>query len=402
MEKKNYYDWLEISKNASPEVIDKAYKALVKKYHPDLQEGENKLKAEEIIKHINEAYAILSDEVKRKQYDETIKEETISREDYDRLQEELNTMKRQSATTNYQANYQNYNVNNNTNYNTNDNMFGYNNYLVLDSLFNIKYVVSLNELKHYDLISTNKISAYSESFYGMDYYNSYLYKNPYSLSLGYMVSNKIKENFECNNPFDCQNKIINNMTNTNNKVYYEQILDENFKLKDQDFYLLPIINNFNSDQNYQLCVNYKCFKLDDKINKSLFFENNFDSIEITKENINDIYLAYFNFDEFINKYNILKENQLNITSFKENHIKGNINVDDNNVLFLSIPYDDGFKILVDNKEVNYYKVIDNFIGLDLEKGYHDIEIIYEVKGFKLGLFVSLLSLITYILIRKHL
>ena len=115
MEKKNYYDWLEISKNASPEVIDKAYKALVKKYHPDLQEGENKLKAEEIIKHINEAYAILSEETKRKQYDETIKEETISREDYDRLQEELNTMKRQSATTNHQVNYQNYNVNNNAN-----------------------------------------------------------------------------------------------------------------------------------------------------------------------------------------------------------------------------------------------------------------------------------------------
>ena len=113
-------------------------------------------------------------------------------------------------------------------------------------------------------------------------------------------------------------------------------------------------------------------------------------------------MAYFDFDEFINKYNILKNNQLNITSFKENYIKGNINVDDNNVLFLSIPYDDGFKILVDSKEVDYYKVIDNFIGLDLEKGYHDIEIIYEVKGFKLGLFVSLLSLITFILIRKHL
>ena len=71
-------------------------------------------------------------------------------------------------------------------------------------------------------------------------------------------------------------------------------------------------------------------------------------------------------------------------------------------MFLTIPYDEGFKILVDGKETKYYKVIDNFIGLDLEKGYHDIEIIYEVKGFKLGLFVSLLSLITYILIRKHL
>ena len=287
-------------------------------------------------------------------------------------------------------------------YNTNNNMLGYNNYLVLDSLFNIKYVVSLNELKNYDLISTNKISAYSESFYGIDYFDSYLYKNTYSLSLGYMVSDKIKENFKCNNPFDCQNKIINNMTNTSNNVYDEQILDENLNLKNKDFYLLPIIDNFENNQNYQLCVNYKCIKLDDNINRSLFFENNFDNIEIKTENINELYLAYFNFDEFINKYNILKNNQLNIISFKENHIKGNINVDDNNVLFLSIPYDNGFKILVDNKEVDYYKVIDNFIGVDLEKGYHDIEIIYEVKGFKLGLFVSLLSLITFILIRKHL
>ena len=217
-----------------------------------------------------------------------------------------------------------------------------------------------------------------------------------------MVSDKIKENFKCNNPFDCQNKIINNMTNTSNNVYDEQILNENLNLKNKDFYLLPIIDNFENNQNYQLCVNYKCIKLDDNINRSLFFENNFETIEIIKENINDIYLAYFNYDEFINKYNMLKENQLIITSFEENHIKGNINVTDNNVLFLSISYDDSFKILVDNKEVNYYKVIDNFIGLDLEKGYHDIEIIYEVKGFKLGLFISLISLITFILIRKHL
>ena len=93
---------------------------------------------------------------------------------------------------------------------------------------------------------------------------------------------------------------------------------------------------------------------------------------------------------------------MNITSFEENHIKGNINVTDNNVLFLSISYDDSFKILVDNKEVDYYKVIDNFIGLDLEDGYHDIEIIYGVKGFKLGIFISLISLIIFILIRKHL
>ena len=109
MEEKNYYDWLEISRNASPEVVEKAYKTLVKKYHPDLQEGENKQQAEEMIKKINEAYSVLSDETKRKQYDETIKEDTISKEDYDRLQQELNNMRRQSTT----------NDNHNTNHVTN-------------------------------------------------------------------------------------------------------------------------------------------------------------------------------------------------------------------------------------------------------------------------------------------
>ena len=109
MEEKNYYDWLEISRNASPEVVEKAYKTLVKKYHPDLQEGENKQQAEEMIKKINEAYSVLSDETKRKQYDETIKEDTISKEDYDRLQQELNNMRKQSTT----------NDNHNTNHVTN-------------------------------------------------------------------------------------------------------------------------------------------------------------------------------------------------------------------------------------------------------------------------------------------
>ena len=40
----NYYEILEVNKNASPEIIEKAYKTLVKKYHPDLQKDEDKNK----------------------------------------------------------------------------------------------------------------------------------------------------------------------------------------------------------------------------------------------------------------------------------------------------------------------------------------------------------------------
>lgn len=75
----NYYDILEVSQKASEEVIEKAYKVLAKKYHPDLQTPENKNQAEEKMKKINEAYSILSDQQKRAEYDEKLLE---SKEEY--------------------------------------------------------------------------------------------------------------------------------------------------------------------------------------------------------------------------------------------------------------------------------------------------------------------------------
>lgn len=74
MEKQTLYEILEVSENASAEVIEKAYKVLVKKYHPDLQEASEKQKAEEKMKKINEAYDVLCDEARRREYDEELRE----------------------------------------------------------------------------------------------------------------------------------------------------------------------------------------------------------------------------------------------------------------------------------------------------------------------------------------
>lgn len=68
---KNYYDILEISQKATKEEIQKAFRKFAKKYHPDVNKGN--LKNEERFKEIKEAYEILKDEKKRKQYDESIK-----------------------------------------------------------------------------------------------------------------------------------------------------------------------------------------------------------------------------------------------------------------------------------------------------------------------------------------
>ncbi len=66
--KKDYYEILGIPKDASPDDVKKAYKELVKKWHPDLH-PDDKSEAEQKFKEIHEAYEVLSDPQKRAQYD---------------------------------------------------------------------------------------------------------------------------------------------------------------------------------------------------------------------------------------------------------------------------------------------------------------------------------------------
>lgn len=78
---KNYYQILEVDQRASKEVIEKAYRTLVKKYHPDLYATAQKKEAEMRLRELNEAYNILSDDFLREQYDFELRKESIRKEE---------------------------------------------------------------------------------------------------------------------------------------------------------------------------------------------------------------------------------------------------------------------------------------------------------------------------------
>ena len=70
MVKRDYYEILGVTKNASDEDIKKAYRKLAMKHHPDRHQGEQAKKAEEKFKEAKEAYEMLSDPQKRAAYDQ--------------------------------------------------------------------------------------------------------------------------------------------------------------------------------------------------------------------------------------------------------------------------------------------------------------------------------------------
>lgn len=116
---KNYYEELEVSRHASSEVINKAYKTLAKKYHPDSTK-ENKELAEERFKKISEAYETLSDSEKKKKYDDqlNITEPIIDINKYNQLVKDNQVLSSEISKlkNNYNTNYNHSSAqNNNTN-----------------------------------------------------------------------------------------------------------------------------------------------------------------------------------------------------------------------------------------------------------------------------------------------
>ena len=110
--------------------------------------------------------------------------------------------------------------------------------------------------------------------------------------------------------------------------------------------------------------------------------------------IKEVQVYSCDIDKFKGVYENLSSNTIENTEYKDGYVKGDVTVTaDKTLLYTSIPYDEGWTLKVDGKDCEYIKILNGFIGVELEEGQHNIEFKYKLPGFKVGLSISIISLI---------
>ena len=97
----NFYDLLGVSSNATKEEIKSAYRNMVKKYHPDVNNTEE---AQKVIRSLNEAKTTLLDDIKRKEYDELLQGINNSKQ-FSKEKSETYTAKKEEYKETYEEVY---------------------------------------------------------------------------------------------------------------------------------------------------------------------------------------------------------------------------------------------------------------------------------------------------------
>ena len=92
------------------------------------------------------------------------------------------------------------------------------------------------------------------------------------------------------------------------------------------------------------------------------------------------------------------EQAFTVTDYSSNSLEGTVDASDNQTLFLSIPYDSGWKVKVDGKEVKTCRIGDAFLGVKVPSGEHTVSLKYTPPGFSIGWKVSLAAAIIFIVL----
>jgi uncharacterized membrane protein YfhO len=150
----------------------------------------------------------------------------------------------------------------------------------------------------------------------------------------------------------------------------------NFKT-DKSFYLIDSTYNGVTINYVQ---DYREFK----------FENTDDTI------LEEVNIYTLNKNKMNKVYSILKNNQIEYTHYSDSHIEGIINVDSNQMIFTSIPYDESWEITIDGKKTKPVMILESLIGIECKPGKHTITMKYKTN-YTVPIIISSLTFIGLII-----
>jgi uncharacterized membrane protein YfhO len=116
-------------------------------------------------------------------------------------------------------------------------------------------------------------------------------------------------------------------------------------------------------------------------------------LRLTRFNLSDTTKCELTFETFSTEINADQKDSLSISQFQDTRISGSITVKGDRLLYLSVPFDDGWHLLVDYKETKKLVVDGGMTGVMLSAGTHTIEMKYKLTYLNTGLLMSLAGII---------
>ena len=137
------------------------------------------------------------------------------------------------------------------------------------------------------------------------------------------------------------------------------------------------------------------FKAGDVINIEVILNN--DKLYISHASTS--FFWYIDREAATKAFDYLEASSMYVEDFGNDFVKGTIDLPaGQTTVFTTIPYDSGWNIFVDGKKVDYYKVFDALIAFDADEGFHEIELRYFPKLYKIGLLTTAVGVVLFVLI----
>ena len=261
---------------------------------------------------------------------------------------------------------------------------------LMEALLDVKYRISTVEM------DTSQLREYIS---WLD--TTYLYHNMYTLPLGFMLPDDVSDYFDmfAGDPADAQNTFVSLTADT------PPVLEElatnfsgdsfTFELDDNGHVYVFVENSKIDDVTATIGDRKKTFS---NVNRGYFLDlgNCYRGEDITVTDDDghtmDATAYVFNEEAFIQWQKAIAAQSMTLTGFENSRhqtmMEGTVTAQDNGTLFLSIPYEEGWTILVDGEEVEPKPFINAFLSVFLPQGPHQIQLMYHTPGLIPGAMAS--------------